>query len=927
MMRYFTLLILVLWATATTTLAQQSLQGKVVDKNSGESLPGAYIFIKNLENNTLSSTYSDDEGNFTIKKPQINQFILEISFIGYQTLQKRIDYNGSNSLGTFSIEEDTKQLDEVEVQGNVYTGEVKGDTVSFNASAYKTRTQASAGTLIRKMPGVTMQGGTITVQGETVGRVLVDGEPFFGDDPAMAMQNIPVEIIDKIEFLDQKSDQARLTGFDDGETIKTINIITKEDKRGGKFGKIFGGYGTDDNYLLGGNINLFDGPQRLTILGLSNNINQQNFSADDLSGAFGGGNRGRGRGRRGNDLMVRERPGITSTNSFGVNFTDKFDDGKAEFTGSYFFNDSKNTLNRTSSRNYILSNDSLQLYNESQINQNHDQSHRLDMRLEYEFNDQHALIWRPEIGYNMGDAQRFLFGQNLYDSNTPISETRNTTTSQEESLGLESDLTYRFKFNKPGRTISTSIETEYDQDKNESDLLSASQNYQTENLDSLIQKSISKSNSLQYEIDIEYTEPIGKKSQIRLEYELNNDLGDNLQEVSQREMESTLFELDSTLTNEFENGYKRHEIGLGYRYGGEKLRIYSSLDYEISLLDSDRLFPGFENTKRTFKNFVPRIFMNYEPNESTSIRFGYRTDTDAPAVRQLQDVIDNSNPLQISMGNPDLEQEYGHRFFTRIRKINPETSKSFFMWFSGGIRNNFFGNSTFIAEKDTLIQNEVLLRQGGQLSMPVNLSNAWNANTSISFGFPLSFIQSNLNLTTRLNYSKQPGKINGQDNTNQNYGMSQGIGISSNVGEHLDFNISTDGNYNIIRSSLQENLDNDYYYQSTRLDLFWNFIGGFFLSTDINNQFYQGLGDEYDQSIWLMNADFGYQFPPKEKLELKLTIFDLLNQNTSISRNVTDVYIENERTEVLRQFFMLTLTYNLRDFASGARTQAKPQRR
>lgn len=227
------------------------------------------------------------------------------------------------------------------------------------------------------------------------------------------------------------------------------------------------------------------------------------------------------------------------------------------------------------------------------------------------------------------------------------------------------------------------------------------------------------------------------------------------------------------------------------------------------------------------------------------------------------------------------------------------------------------GTSTFIASQDTLIQNDVLLRQGGQLSMPVNLSRAWNANTSISFGFPLNFMKSNLNLDTRIRYSNTPGLINDQLNNNHNLGLGQGVGISSNVGEKLDFNVSTSGNYNLVKSSIQENRNTEYYSQETRLDLYWNFWKGFFISTNVNNQFYIGLGEAYDQSVWLMNADFGYRFPPTQNLELKMTVFDLLNQNTSINRSVTDVYIETERTAVLNQFFMLTLTYNLRAFGGN----------
>src|SRR5690554_3701544 len=370
---------LIIFALAPGFLfAQETLHGKIVDSHTKETLPGAYVFFKSAEGETLGSTVTDDGGNFQLDKPTQKSFILEISYLGYEDYSEPItDLTGKN-LGTIELVEEGALLETFEVQGTVLTGEVKGDTVAFNADAFKTRPQAEANDLVRKMPGVVMNGGTIEVQGEVVGKVLVDGEPFFGDDPAMAMQNIPAGIIDRIEFLDQKSDQAILTGFDDGETIKTINIITKKENRGGKFGKFYGGYGTDENYLLGGNLNLFNGSRRFTILGLSNNINQQNFSADDLSGAFGegGGSGGRGGGggrNSGNSLTTWERPGITKTNSIGLNFSDKFDGGKGKITGSYFFNDSKNNLNRTSSREYILPSDSLQLYDETRNDENHTQ--------------------------------------------------------------------------------------------------------------------------------------------------------------------------------------------------------------------------------------------------------------------------------------------------------------------------------------------------------------------------------------------------------------------------------------------------------------------------------------------------------------------------------------------------------------------------
>jgi len=899
--------------------SQSTLKGRVRNKSTQETLPGAYVFVTTTEGDTLSTTFTNAKGRFTFDKASQNTVELSISFVGYETLIALIENTNKRNLGFFELVEEGSLLETFEIEAQTMTGQMKGDTVSMNADAFKTRGQASAGELIRKMPGVVMRGGTVEVQGETVGRVLVDGEPFFGDDPAMALQNLPVEIIDRIEFLDQLSDQAQLTGFDDGETIKTINIITKKEKRGGKFGRMFAGYGTDDNYLVGGSVNFFNEAQRITALGLSNNINQQNFSADDLSGAFGGNdNRRGGRGRRGNPLTTREMPGITHTNAIGLNFTDKFDEGRAKVTGSYFFNDSQNFLNSNSSREYILPSDSLQLYDEIRNNENNSQNHRLDLRLDYDMSEKHAIIWRPRVRYENGTSYSLLSAQNLFNPTTPINETENATSGSNESFRFLSDLTYRYKFDKEGRTLSAKFDTRMDNRNSDSRLVSVNRDFQADNRDSLIQNSISNSNSFNYEFEIEYTEPIADHSQVRLEYEVGNDLGNTMQEVFQREMEATQFALDTTLSNEFENTYMQHEIGLGYRYNKNKIRIYSSFDYQISLLDSDRLFPGFENTNRTFRNFVPRMVFIYEPNENTNIRIYYRGDTDAPSVRQLQDVIDNSNPIQISTGNPNLNQEYEHRLFTRIRSIDPETNKSFFMYLGGRVTNNYLGNATYIASKDTLIQGDVLLRQGGQLNRPENLDQYWDVSSYFSFGFPLNFMESNLNLSARAGITNRPGLINDQTNYNRNMYVGPGIGISSNLGEDLDFNLSTRGNFNIVRSSLQENLNNNYYTQSTRLDLYWNFAGGFFVSTNVNNQLYRGLGEEFDQSIWLMNADLGYLFPPSEQFELKMTIFDLLNQNTSIDRNVTDVYIEDTRTQVVQQFFMLTLTYNLRSFGGAA---------
>ncbi|MCC5938769.1 MAG: TonB-dependent receptor [Lunatimonas sp.] len=908
-MRKFSFLLLVV-LSSLQVLGQDVFTGKVLDKQTKEELFGAYVFLKTDTDETLSSTFTDFDGTFSIKKPKESEFVVEISFIGYKTLRQKMKAPSGSQLGTFEIESDGQEMEAFEISADALGGEVRGDTVAFNAAAFKTRPEADADELVRKMPGVVIQNGVIQVQGEDVKEILVDGRPFFGDNPAAALKNLPAEVIERVEFLDRRSDESQLTGVDDGETVKTINIITKPDRRAGRFGKFYGGYGTDGNYLAGGNMNFFNGPRRLSILGLSNNINQQNFGADDLGNLESDDSRRGG----GNELTVGNLPGITNTNALGANFSDEYLDEKMKVTGSYLFNNRENVLNRNSSREYILPNDSLQLYNETRFNQTTTQSHRMNFRIDYKINEKHAIILRPRFGYDKSNSSNIRDAVNLFDRDNPISRNDNITLNNRESMNFGNSFIYRYRFAKKGRALSASVYTSTYDSKSNSDLIAVNENFLNNNLDSLIQFRNNTYNSTYYSASLNYFEPLSEKSNLRFNYRISNNLSDTDQQVTAQEQESGIIRLDSALTNMFENSYMTQWAGLGYSFRSEKVSIYSNFNLQSAKIDSDRLFPGFENTQREFTNFLPRVVVNYQVGELSSLRIDYNTQTTAPTIRQLQDVISNANPLQVSNGNPDLDQEFSHRMFIRFRRINPETNRSFMVFLYGNFRNDFIGNETFVANRDTLLQGEVLLPQGGQFSRPVNLDNYWFYRGYMSYGFPLRFMKSNISLNSGIRTNNRPGIINGTKNFNRNTGLSQGINLSSNINERVDFNLSTTGNYTMVRSSLQPDLDNNFYTHNTRADLFWNFVGGVFIGGSANHLVYSGLGEDFDQSILLANLEVGFRIPPSRKTEIKLTVFDLLNQNTSIDRNVTDVFIEDVRTQVLRQYFMLTLTYNLRRF-------------
>lgn len=322
---------------AQSQVQKSTVFGILKDNSDGLPLVGATVLMVNVKDSARSKySVADAEGKFQLNEVEQAFYKVRISYVGYKTFTKIIRITlAETDLGLIKLEPDVASLKEVIVKGDVIAVQQLGDTTQYNALAYKTNPDASAKDLVSKMPGIVVSSEGVTANGESVEQVLLDGKRFFGQDPLLSLNTIPADIVDKIQVYDEESDQARLAGFDDGNTTKTMNVVTKEDKRNGQFGKLYAGYGENGLYKAGATLNFFDGDQRITFLGMSNNINQQNFGSEDLIGVSAGG--GRGGARRGGDqtFITGTQDGITSTHSSGVNFSDELS-AKTTFEGSYF---------------------------------------------------------------------------------------------------------------------------------------------------------------------------------------------------------------------------------------------------------------------------------------------------------------------------------------------------------------------------------------------------------------------------------------------------------------------------------------------------------------------------------------------------------------------------------------------------------------
>lgn len=886
-----------------------SVFGNVLSEKEKTALPGAQVLLIRTVDSTITAAVTDAEGRFQFGRVKPGTYRAEVKYLGYKPFFRsvRVELMPVN-LGQLILQEDVTVIQEVQVIGRVAMGDQKGDTTQYNAGAFKTAPDASAEDLVQKMPGVTIQNGRVQAQGEDVARVLIDGKRFFGDDADAALRNLPADVIESVQIFDKKSDRAEISGFDDGNREKTINIVTKPNRRKGQFGKISAGYGTDDRYMAGASINFFDGDRRLTLTGLTNNINMLDFSVGETPG---GGMRGR-RGWRGGSSPN----GLIKTNTFGLNYSDMW--GKRiEVSGSYFFNRREILNDQYRFRDFVQANDSGQVYTEDSRSTTFDTNHQINLRIDYKINDRNRLLVTPRFTARQNSDESFFFGE-TYNDVRRLNQTTNTGNGESFNLNFNNNIQYSHKFLKPGRSFSTSLNTGYN--TTDGDSYRQAQNIfftnpsRNRNLDQYFRTD---QTGYTWEGEVSLTEPFGKNGQVELEYQVGNRVNDSDRRAFNRaEQTQNYTALDTLLTNTFRSEYLTQGIELGYQYSVEKYRFQVEAEYQRARLQNDQEFPRPFFMDRTFYNFLPSARVEYKWSKNRTLNFNFRMDADAPSISQLQDVIDNQNPLQLRTGNPALDQSFENRFQLRYRSFIPDQNRTFFAGVFGGFTQNFIANSTLLADRSIELSDEITLERGSTLTSFTNLDGYWNVRSFASFGQPLPFLQSNMNVRGSVGYTRIPGLINGELNISNATNLGVGLTLSSNISEKVDFTLSSNSSYNLVENRLRPNLNNNFFNQNTMLRYNWTFLKGMVYRTELNYQLYSGLAQGLNTNFLLWNMSISKKVLDK-KGEISLSVNDLLKQNISIQRNISELFVEDVQSMVLQRYFMLTFTWNIRNFAGG----------
>ncbi len=895
------------------------IHGSVYDRQGRQYMAGATVVVKDLKDTTqMAGAITDQFGRFSLRVPGYDSMLLRVSSIGYSSFEMRVTKEEARKDSILVIlEVNSEFLNEVKIEKSVQDVRVKGDTLEYNADAYKTNPDATAEDLVKKLPGVTSDGNNIQHNGEEVKKVLVDGKPFFNEDPTATLRNLPAEVVSSVQVFDMQSEQAQFTGFMDGNETKTINLVTRKGMNVGQFGNVYAGFGPDGRYNGGLTFNHFNGGQRISVIGMTNNVNQQNFNITDImsvlsnTGTQGGGPPRPGSG--GANFFSDQQNGLTTTHSLGINYQDYWGK-KWSVSGSYFYNRTDNRSNSSIARNYFTADN--QQYEQQSEDRVINDNHRLNFKLEYFIDSMNKLTITPALVIQEVSNSSVSNGfTKLPELSTYLN--RSNVQSMYSGLGyrFSNEILFQHKFRKKDRTFSTTINTVYSPQKGNGAYRSVTIYEDTSINETLDQRYDKAGTGANFSANVSYTEPLGK-GQVLLSYRPS---------FSFEESDKTTFDLlsgsprdpDSSLSNSFTYRYHVQAGNLSYRYGNSSGYFIIGSDLQTATLKIDGQMPGNIHSSRTFFTILPAAVYSKKLTNSSNFFARFTTSANAPAVQKLQNVIDLSNPLLVQMGNYELNRSYESKLTLRFMKRQPEKERHLFFIANARYVDQYISNHTRFIRNDTTVLG-VNLNAGSQLIQPVNLDGYKALSLFGVYGFPLKTIKSNLNFNGGYSVSHTPSKIDDALNFALNNSVRTGVYLSSNISKALDFSLSLNGSYNTVSNSLQATSNSPYFSTNGSLTINYMPTSSLVFASDLNYTSYYGLSQGFDQNYTRWNASVGYKFLKNKTLELRVSVYDILNQNTNLSRTITETYTEDNYTQALRRYGMVTLTYKFRHFKAGS---------
>lgn len=912
-----------------------SVKGTLLDTAAKLSLSEATISVLFASDSSLVNyTMADKKGFFEIRNLEYKNYFLIISFAGYENLNKSFSISADKKnidLGVLAMQKDYKTLTGVVVT-DAAPVKMNGDTISFKVDAFKAKPNATVEDVLKKLPGMQVQkDGTVTAMGETVQKVYVDGKDFFGNDPKMATKNITADMVDQIQVFDDMSEQAKFTKIDDGSRSKTLNIKLKKDRNRGDFGKITAGGGTDNRYESNLSFNHFRGSQRFSLIGSANNTNKQSFTFNDFSsgqsgisqlGQSGGSGFFTGGGMNFSALNGGGggSNGVSTPKSIGLNYNDLWGK-KIDFRSSYNFSQNDFRVTQNKFRSNSFPGDSSSDVSTTNESKNRSITHRVSMRWEYTIDSINSILYSANLNAQNSNGQ---YSDTSFTYSRAIKEFlaiagRTNRIDDRDAMNYNGELLYRRKFIKRGRTFTLGWRNGYSENGSESNNKSPISTYNADGsiryvLD-LDQQDDQDANTKSNTLSTSYTEPIGKNKLIEFNYAYSGN--DNTSDRKNYEFNSSSGKYDKInlqQTNYFEYINNSNRAGANFRVSEKKYNYQLGMAVQLSELNnrSIRALTGKDTTiKQRFTNLFPSANFGYTISRTKNIKIFYRGRTNAPTVSQLQDVPDVSNPFQVKTGNPSLKQE-----FTNNLNMNYSTFNILnFRFFNANLSINTTANK-IVNSIDSLTSTVLITK-------PENLNGAFSSTGFFALGFPIKKLKgSNLNFTTIGFFNRDVSLFYKKKTHTDILTITQILGFNYSKNK-FDFGLTGSIVYNKASYALQAGSNTEYFRQTYSADFSYRFKKDYYFLTDVDYFVNTGRTQGYNQNMMLWNMAVAKKFLKNKAAEVKLTAYDVLNQNTGITRNIGDNYFEDVRANVVPRFFLLTLTFNINRM--GGNPQGPPQ--
>lgn len=873
-----------------------SVSGVVLEKLSGgsnEPVIQATAVLKNPKDSTLvTGAVTDLDGKFSINNLKWGTYVLEVSYVGLKPIIKNITLSARQaqfSAGELILESDMVNLGEVVVTAKPTEVIVKTDTVDFNPNAFTQKENDVVEDLLKKLPGVEVSDdGTITYAGKPIEKILIDGKEFFVGDPQIASKNIPVEIIERLQVIDDRSDDAKRTGVDDGERQKVINLSIKKDRKKGWFGDVQAGYGTEERYGGKAMVNRFVGEDKFTLLMNSNNVNNMGFS--DRGGNMRGGGQG----------------GIITSHGLGANIIKEFG-SKVKTAGNINLNASDSDNRRNTSRETILQDSSM--YTESASSRlAKGQNINFNYRIEFNPDTMNYFIFTPSFNYSHNTVDSYSDSRTsgrTHLLNTGTSKTYNENNSF--NGGLRMDYVHRFK--KQGRAMGVNLSGNIGSGTGNGTNIAENEFYKDGVIDStsmLDQYILNRSDSKNVRASVFYTEPLmGKQNYLQFRYTFRWNQNGSEKDTYNDPLYS---DLDTTYSRGNINNFINHQIGLTYRVVREKYRYAIGASVEPSSTQSKSYV-----REKVLADLPTRNVVNFSPNAMFRYRFSSTSDLNAryngrmqqPSATQLLPVRDVSNPLNIVVGNPDLLPSFTHDANIEFNRSTPEKQTTISTEIGWSMTENSIVSNTFVEPN------------GVRTTTYDNVNGVWNVYGRFMASLPFKNKRFQFNTFTFLRYGNNVGYSNGNRNVSSSTSISETLMLRYRIDKLLEMGVRFNGRYSEVVNSLQKSSDRqtiDY----TGSYFFTLFLpANITLGSDIRYNGNWGYTAGYEKKEWIWNAEVSKSFLKGKNAIVTLRAYDILGQMTNISRNTGGNYIEDATFNALTSYAMLSFTYKFNTFGGN----------